>query len=375
MPKIKISLLQRSKALAFLAKGNNIDETVRRLRERYHPNYTVETVKRTYFPNSGPYKISMVEGKGKDEILARLSAIRQAAKRALANLKEIEGRRANDPVFDEQMRTQAREHAISMHKNPKTRTALAAAARRTIIRVNTAPEYAAIRSIRAKKAAKKRCKNVRAIVPKPPVDRRALALRALAIIAERRSSNPAFASRLKAISQQNISRTYQTEEKKAQRRHRGRQQMLDFNLAPEYETLRKRRQAKQIATLRRKFATDFEYADRMKTLMQTKAHNRAIRAQEKLPEFGYAEELVPTETPDYAEIIHAAAIHDAVHSAARTLTPIEQAAIEREFGISLEVSEEFLQKFDSMQKEEQLLHRNSAFKKLRRNEWLKKISE
>ncbi|MDP3742165.1 MAG: hypothetical protein Q8R15_02515 [Candidatus Micrarchaeota archaeon] len=67
--KLKISVFQRGKALALLAKGSSVGETVRKLKERYHPNLPLDVVKRTYFPRAGRHSIFSLEGKPRKELL------------------------------------------------------------------------------------------------------------------------------------------------------------------------------------------------------------------------------------------------------------------------------------------------------------------
>ena len=73
-PAFKIGVFSRGRALAHLARGRTIDETVRLLQKR-HPMHSFDDVKRVYFPKTGIYPISSMEGKSREEISERYSKL------------------------------------------------------------------------------------------------------------------------------------------------------------------------------------------------------------------------------------------------------------------------------------------------------------
>ncbi|MEK6843326.1 MAG: hypothetical protein AABY04_02470, partial [Candidatus Micrarchaeota archaeon] len=81
MEKLKISIIQRGKALVLLSRGKKIDETVEILQKRYHPTKSKESVKKTYFPAKSFAAISKYEGKGRDEISQKFSEIVRNSKK------------------------------------------------------------------------------------------------------------------------------------------------------------------------------------------------------------------------------------------------------------------------------------------------------
>ncbi len=79
--RLRVSIMQRGKALALLARGYSIDRTTKYLREKYHSNRKREEVQRAYFPPRGWSNVSSLEGKLRSEIAARFSKLVETHKK------------------------------------------------------------------------------------------------------------------------------------------------------------------------------------------------------------------------------------------------------------------------------------------------------
>lgn len=69
MPRLKVDMMARKRALTLLAEGKTVKETVTILMEK-HPELNYWDVRRAYFPRHGPFMISRHEGKSREQILA-----------------------------------------------------------------------------------------------------------------------------------------------------------------------------------------------------------------------------------------------------------------------------------------------------------------
>lgn len=69
MATIKLSVQERGRAVGYLKKGLPVSEATQKLKENFHPEYSLEEITRAYFPKRGRYSLLRFIGKGKSEIV------------------------------------------------------------------------------------------------------------------------------------------------------------------------------------------------------------------------------------------------------------------------------------------------------------------
>ncbi len=109
-------------------KGLSVDETVKELRRRYHPEESAADVKRAYFPSRGIYAITRLEGKPHGTLLEKLQKFRANAERMRQLNQDPEFARARgermrqlnqDPEFARSHAERASERMRRLHRDPE----------------------------------------------------------------------------------------------------------------------------------------------------------------------------------------------------------------------------------------------------------------
>jgi len=77
----RLSVFKRARALVLFKNGKSVDEVVRILQKRYHPTRSVLEVKSKYFPSTGSYSISKLQGASREKILGSMRNMRSYAMR------------------------------------------------------------------------------------------------------------------------------------------------------------------------------------------------------------------------------------------------------------------------------------------------------
>jgi transcriptional regulator with XRE-family HTH domain len=107
--KLRLTLLQRGRALVLLRRGYTVDDACRTLQERYHPDRSVGNVKLAYFPLQGIHAIWVMEGKPHKEIAERFKRLAAWYQKAPVLSSERLMRQHLDPVFAARMRQRVSE--------------------------------------------------------------------------------------------------------------------------------------------------------------------------------------------------------------------------------------------------------------------------
>ena len=121
MAKLKISIEERRRALDLLAEGHSIENAAKHLHQTYHPQRSLDEVKKTYFPPTGFAHISNLVGASKARIETRFrQIIRTRAKIGKAGAKTFR-RLFKDSKFAAQNRERARARTQKLFKDPSFR--------------------------------------------------------------------------------------------------------------------------------------------------------------------------------------------------------------------------------------------------------------
>jgi hypothetical protein len=144
---VKLKARFRSRAIALLARGKSIDQTVDWLRHRYHPTRSINEVRHAYFPESGPYSLTRLVGKSHKEALRKLKSLTKLKGSVSAALKRLNA----DPEFAAARDERASERMKRLNADPE----FAAAAGERMKRLHSDPEFAAARDERASERMKR----------------------------------------------------------------------------------------------------------------------------------------------------------------------------------------------------------------------------
>ncbi|MBU2100237.1 hypothetical protein KKG83_08080 [Candidatus Micrarchaeota archaeon] len=100
----------RYKALAFLGRGMTVDMVVKELQSRYHPNVSLGSIKKAYFPVTSTYALAGLKGASREKIIERMKKI-SANRIGMRN-------RHKDPKFQNKMREINSETMRNLHNSP-----------------------------------------------------------------------------------------------------------------------------------------------------------------------------------------------------------------------------------------------------------------
>ncbi len=366
--KLKISIEERKRALDLLAEGHRVESAARHLHQNFHPERSLDQVKKTYFPPTGFAHISDLVGASKTRIEARFrQIIRTRAKIGKAGTKTLR-RLFKDSKFAAQNRERARARNQKLFKDPGFRERHAARNREKWRKYFADAEQSKAHSERSRESLK--------TLHRDPLFRAAHAerMRIKAIAAWR---NPEFRAK-KTEQARQIFGTLQTEPAFRARHVAKMKKMWDD---PKYRAL----QSMRASTRLRELWKDPHFRILQEARNRLQSHKakleRAVNFFEAQQPGAWETETGGKEKRRAQVAVHVPQMEEAIDTARQmkkmlgTLPARQRVLLSRFFEINLEHSEEAIKDAEDLRPHEVKAELKAAMETLAQNPVLKKLLE